>query len=364
MKRIVVCCDGTWNSPAQRFATNVFKFKSALLEAAPDGVRQCIYYDIGVGAGSLLERIPGLFGAGVGRNVQQAYRFVAENYEAGDELFFVGFSRGAYTVRSVVGMMRKCGILRRDNLDALKEAYRFYRDRRVPPGHDDALGFRRENSVAIPGNDDFVPPTRFMSVWDTVGTLGVPSGLFTTPVQMLLEFVFNRGIRFHDVALSRSVERAYQALAIDESRGDYQPTIWEQHPAASEQVLEQVWFAGAHTNIGGGAPDAEQSDHVLHWMASKAREADLAFDDSKLPAAEGNPEAPLHDSFVHIFKLRRFMRRPIGRGVPAEDAAYFGGRSCESVDPAVLRRHKANPDYHPPNLVTYYRENPDELNDS
>src|SRR5688500_2204086 len=108
MKRIVICGDGTWNSPAQTHITNVLKLKNAIPTIAPDGVEQCVYYDVGVGAGSLLERLPGLFGSGVGRNVQEAYRYIVDHYALGDELYFIGFSRGAYTVRSVVGMLRKC----------------------------------------------------------------------------------------------------------------------------------------------------------------------------------------------------------------------------------------------------------------
>ena len=357
MKRIVVCCDGTWNSPAQKHVTNVFKLSSAVPETAADGTEQRVYYDVGVGAGSLLERLPGLFGIGVGRNVRDAYRYVIENYEPGDELYFFGFSRGAYTVRSVVGMIRKCGVLRPDNHTAFDAAYRFYRDRKIAPGDEPAIAFRRKNSILIEG-DDYVPRTRFLGVWDTVGALGVPPGLFATPVQMLLEFVFNRGIRFHDVALSRSVDHAYQALAIDETRGDYQPAIWEQHPQPEGQVLGQVWFAGCHTDVGGGSPDPGQSDRTLLWMAAKAELAGLALDRARLPASGGPADSPLHNSFVHVFKLRGFLRRPVGRGVPPETATYFGGRSCESVDAAVLERHRLDSDYHPPNLITYFRDNP------
>jgi uncharacterized protein (DUF2235 family) len=363
MKRIVICCDGTWNSPAQQNQTNVYKLKSAIPDHPTDGIEQRVYYDVGVGAGSILERIPGLFGVGVGKNVRQAYRFIVDNYDPGDQLFFVGFSRGAYTVRSVVGMMRKCGVLRRDNRKALSTAYRFYRDRKITPADPRAAKFRLQNSVLVAGKEH-IPHTRFLGVWDTVGALGVPPGLFAKPFQLLLEFVFNRGIRFHDVALSRTVEHACQALAIDESRGDYQPTLWEQHPQAQNQTLEQVWFAGCHTNIGGGAPDPGQSDRTLLWMVEKARTAGLELDLARLPGQGGPADSPLHNSFVHVFKLRSFICRPVGRGVPAETATYFGGRSCESVDPAVLERYKLNPFYHPANLITYFREHLEALGEA
>jgi uncharacterized protein (DUF2235 family) len=362
MKRIVVCCDGTWNSPAQANTTNVYKISRAIPESGADGVEQLVYYDEGVGAGSLLERLPGAFGIGVWRNVQRAYRHVVDHYESGDEIYLIGFSRGAYTVRSTAGMIRKCGVLRRDNIAQLKQAYSFYRDRKVAPADDVARQFRAANSVLIGGDDPYVPPLRFVGVWDTVGALGVPPGLFSTPVQKLLQYLFNRGIAFHDVALSRSVERAYQALAIDERRGDYRPSIWEQHPEARLQVLEQRWFSGVHTDVGGGAADPRQPEHTLTWMIDKARAAGLSFDAAYLQAnVHDSIDGRLNSSVGYIFKLRPFYRRPIGEGVPVAEATYLAGASNEDVDPAVIDRNLKDPKYLPPNLVAYYRAHPDVL---
>ncbi len=127
-------------------------------------------------------------------------------------------------------------------------------------------------------------------------------------------------------------------------------------------MLEQRWFSGVHTDIGGGGPDPRQSNHTLTWMIDKARDAGLSFDDAYLrdnvhDAVDGS----LQNSMVHIFKLRPFYRRPIGEGVPVAEATYLGGASNENVDAAVIERNLSDPKYLPPNLVAYYRAHPDAL---
>jgi uncharacterized protein (DUF2235 family) len=353
MKRIVLCCDGTWNSAEQKNPTNVQKIRNLIQVRSNSGIAQRVYYQQGVGSGSVFERLPGLFGKGLWSNVQRTYRYLVENYEAGDEIYLFGFSRGAYTARSIGGLIRKSGVLRADRVDEIREAYDLYRNGKVRPSDQLAVDFRRDNSVYIGGEDPHVPNVKFIGVWDTVGALGVPLGTLTRFTQ--------RRHMFHDVALSRIVENAYHALAIDERRGDYQPTLWEQHPDAKTQRLEQRWFAGVHTNVGGGAPDAVQSDRALLWMIRKAASCDLAFDSEKVAAIADRVDGSIHDSFVHIFKLRPFYRRPIGEGVPAHEATYLGGISNETVDPAVLARNLKDPSYMPPNLVAYYREHPEQL---
>jgi uncharacterized protein (DUF2235 family) len=360
MKRIVLCCDGTWNSAEQKHWTNVLKLRNAVRVGSVEGVRQIVYYQEGVGTGSILERLPGLFGAGLGQNVQKAYRFLVESYDPGDELYLFGFSRGAYTARSTVGMVRKCGILRRDRLDLVESAYALHKNRGVSPN--DSAGFRELNSVQAnpsPGSadasnsDPFVPRVKFVGVWDTVGSLGIPLGIFSRMTQ--------RRHAFHDVALSRIVENACHALAIDERRIDYRPTLWEQHPDAKDQRMEQRWFAGVHTDAGGGASDHRQADRALRWIMDKAAGCGLALEAREVGLLANDPVGPLHDSLVHIFRLRPLYRRPIGRGVPAEQATYLGGVSNETVDPAVIARNLRYPSYMPPNVVAYYREHPDEL---
>jgi uncharacterized protein (DUF2235 family) len=353
MKRLVLLCDGTWNSADQKYLTNVRKMRDALLVRAPDGTAQRVYYQEGVGTRSKLERLPGLFGAGLWRNVQAGYCFVAENYDPGDELFLFGFSRGAYTARSIAGMLRKAGVLRRDRLDEVDRAYKLYKNRKVLPSDPEATGFRRDNSLQMDEAEPFVPNIKFVGVWDTVGALGVPLGPLSRFTQ--------RRHNFHDVALSRVVQNAYHAVAIDERRADYRPTLWEQHPDATQQRMEQRWFAGVHGNVGGGANDSDQSDRSLRWMIEKAQECGLAFDLDYLSRLSTRIDGPLMDSMVHVFRLRPLYRRPIGKGVPVDEATYLGGVSRETVDPAVIDRNIKDASYMPPNLVAYYREFPEEL---
>src|SRR5689334_12586040 len=147
MKRIAICCDGTWNKATQAFPTNVAKTKSAIAPIG-NGVEQLAFYDSGVGTGGLFDKVlGGITGRGLEQNVHDAYRYLVEHYNAGDEIFFFGFSRGAYTARSTAGMIRKCGILRRDEISRIKEAYDLYKNAGIHPDSDQAKSFRHDYSV-------------------------------------------------------------------------------------------------------------------------------------------------------------------------------------------------------------------------
>jgi len=180
MKRIVICCDGTWNRSDQKFATNVVKLRNALKLTSSQGVKQMSYYLDGVGTKSWVDKLPGgVFGSGLWQNVQKAYQHLVEYYEPDDEIYLFGFSRGAYTARSVVGMLRKCGILKRDQIGQIESAYEFYRNRDVKPTDKEAVDFRLQNAIALPAGEpgfENVPPVKFIGVWDTVGSLGIPLG--------------------------------------------------------------------------------------------------------------------------------------------------------------------------------------------
>src|SRR4029453_17904149 len=162
MKRLVVCSDGTWNTADQRYPPNVFKVSRLIPDMPAGGIPQKVFYAPGVGADSILGKLPGVFCYGLEENVNQAYRFLVDNFDAGDQLFFFGFSRGAYTVRSVVGMVRKCGILRRDRLEMLHKAYEFYRDSATKADSDAAAAFRAEHAQPLDTEGSNVPPVRFI----------------------------------------------------------------------------------------------------------------------------------------------------------------------------------------------------------
>src|SRR4051812_39519813 len=200
-KRLVVCCDGTWNRPDQlsegvAAPTNVSKLALAVARRDAGGTEQLLHYEPGVGT-RRFERIRGgAFGVGLSRNVRSCYRFLVDSYEPGDELYFFGFSRGAFTARSTAGFVRNCGILRREERGRVDEAYALYRargDARKPSG-----------AIAERFRPDYSPPDtpiHFIGVWDTVGSLGIP-------IPLLPSFITRRWT-FHDTELSRSVRNAY-----------------------------------------------------------------------------------------------------------------------------------------------------------
>ena len=337
-KRLVICCDGTWNTPdrvdrGEVCPSNVAKVALTLAPKDDEGKEQLLYYDKGVGTGVADRLRGGAFGWGLSRHIQDCYRFVADWYEPGDEIFLFGFSRGAYTARSLAGFIRNAGVLRREHVGRLPAAYELYR-RRGPQAHPRELEsqlFRRSFSHE--------PRIKFIGVWDTVGSLGIPFAR--------LGFL-NRRWQFHDVTLSSSVDHAYHAVAIDERRTWFAPTLWEQQDQAREagQVLEQVWFAGVHSNVGGGYQDSGLSDQALLWMKEKAEACGLAFDQAAFQArCKPNALGELRNSKTGIYRPWRDAIRPIGKGK----------NSNESVHESALRRMDQDPSYRPANLVRYRR---------
>ena len=203
----------------------------------------------------------GAFGHGLEDNVYEAYRFLVGNYEPGDELFLFGFSRGAFTARSLAGMIRKCGILERQHVRRYPAAIALYRDDQHPDSPA-ARTFRRAHAVG----GDATLPIRFIGVWDTVGALGIPL--------RGLRGLTRHKYQFHDTELSGSVAQACHALAIDERRAPFEPTLWAYRPKPG-QTVEQVWFAGVHSDVGGGYPDTGLADITLEWMIDRAQGAGL-----------------------------------------------------------------------------------------
>jgi uncharacterized protein (DUF2235 family) len=294
MKRLVVCCDGTWNKPDQlddglAAPTNVSKLALAVARRDEGGVEQEVRYVRGVGT-RRFERIRGgAFGFGLSRNVREAYRFLVGNYEPGDELFFFGFSRGAFTARSTAGLVRNAGILRPEHADRVEEAYKLYRARGESkrPNGDEALAFR--STYSHPDAD-----IHFIGVWDTVGSLGIPIDGFRLPL-------LTKRWSFHDTTLSSRVRHAHHAIAIDERRGPFKPTLWERQAHAEGQKLEQVFFAGVHCDVGGGYSDPALGEIPLLWMVDRARAAGLAFDAGRLAVVERSAaDAKLRSEGVQV----------------------------------------------------------------
>ena len=353
-KRLIVCCDGTWNRPDQMESgiaapTNVAKIALAVLRDAPDGPPQLLHYHAGVGTRRFERLRGGAFGFGISRNVRDCYRFLVENYEPGDELYLFGFSRGAFTARSLAGLVRNSGILRPQYVARIPDAYRLYRAGRksAKPRGIEAQLFRRMHS-----HPDQNPMVHFIGVWDTVGSLGIPIDGFG------LGWLVNSRWGFHDTELSSRVRYAYQALAIDEERTPFRPTPWTLDSEPAEQTLEQVWFSGVHSDVGGGYRDPALSEIALLWMADRASRAGLALDPERLRACNAPDDDPrritavcvepdalgsLHNSRKGLYRLLQRYRRPIAPN----------HLTCEAVASSAIWRLERAPDYRPPALEGY-----------
>ena len=325
MKRIVICCDGTWNTPESRYVTNVTITSRALRPRGRNGDEQVVFYDWGVGTGNKVDAVKGgAFGKGIDKNIRDAYRFLVHNYAPKDEIYFFGFSRGSYTVRSTIGLIRNCGLLKKSNADLIAEAYEMYRSDKGPDVRE-ARKFRGDFSNIV--------RIRFLGVWDTVGALGIPLGIFGRRNE--------RKFGFHDTTVSSIIDRAYHALAIDEKRKPFAPTVWKTKP--DRENFEQRWFVGVHCDIGGSYKDAGLSNLALKWMVDKARGSELAFDQMYLrEMLTENNTVKLHNSYTKPYrKLGKNIR---GIGITNHD---------EELHPSVMRRYRENRRYRPENLQIY-----------
>jgi uncharacterized protein (DUF2235 family) len=342
MKRLVICCDGTWNTPrGGTDATNIWKLRRSVAPMDQTGVEQRAFYQPGVGTSVGSRWRGGLFGWGLSDNVKDAYRWIVENFEAGDALFLFGFSRGAYTARSVAGMIRNVGVLRPEEVGRIGSAFRLYRNREpgAHPNGEQAQAFRRAHSIES--------RIAFLGVFDTVGALGIP----ISSVPILGGFARVKW-GFHDVQLSSSVDVAIQALAIDERRAAFRPTLWAKPVHPGNRVLEQVWFTGVHSNIGGGYAQCELSDQALDFMRHRAdRSGQAVRPDTHVPIdLYGN----LADSRSGVWRRLPIGVRTIGRLPDPDGIGGFGGPDpTQSLHPSVGARRDWQPGYAPSNLTKY-----------
>ena len=310
MKRLVICCDGTWNRLDARDGTNVARLAEAILGTAlrADGgaVTQVTYHLDGVGSGRGAARLAraadrilgGAFGWGLDALIEEAYRFLVLNYEPGDEIYLFGFSRGAYCARSLCGLIRRAGILERRRARAIPKAMTLYRarDTSAKSAGDRAKRFRAAHAshvTTVPGEaawrvaenlDDHPDPEplrlAYLGVWDTVGSLGVPKGW----IGGALEWTgFFEGHQFHDTKLSPLLRAARHAVAIDERRRDFEPTLWDLADLRGVEGVDldaypQRWFPGVHGAVGGGAPDAGLALGALDWIVAGAEARGLVVD--------------------------------------------------------------------------------------
>jgi uncharacterized protein (DUF2235 family) len=282
MKNIVICTDGTGNEYGKNI-TNVVE--TYLLAKKTRG--QIAYYDPGVGTGGYhydegTGKLKAAYdkgtGAGVHKNTEQAYAYLMEVYEPGDKIFLFGFSRGAFTARSLAGMLYKIGLLPSDHDNQLEYASKYYLDKRY---HKIAADFK--SSFCRPC------PVHFIGVWDTVAST-----------------LLHEGAKFTDTTLNPEVTFAYHAMAVDERRKDFPVSLWNEKKLSAKQTMEQVWFAGVHSNVGGWYTSRELSSIPLCWMIDKAVGAGLKIDSTllKTKRKEQNPLGKKHESYEKFWKFR------------------------------------------------------------
>ncbi|MFC5065882.1 DUF2235 domain-containing protein [Actinomycetospora atypica] len=333
MRRLVVCCDGTWDTPTDR--TNVSLFAEALVHDDAQVVR----YLPGVGAtGDPVSRlVQGAVGLGLNARVREAYTWLAETWRPGDEIVLVGFSRGAYTVRSLAGMLAATGLVafapgssRRARNAVVRRVFLDGYQRGLPlPDLPYAPGF---------GPDDEAP-IAFLGVWDTVGALGIPRtfGLLSTLVSRRLQ-------GFHDLRLAPDVRHARQALALDERRGAFVPAVWTRADDSAVDArgsFVQLWFPGVHGDVGGsGDRPRDLSDISLRWMADEATAAVGLRWVAAPPGGPGNPLGPLDPVPRGLFSVLSPRPRSVPRVV----------EGAPDVHPSAVAR-RAGTDYRPGRLV-------------
>lgn len=305
-KRIIICADGTWNEPERKdektgkmLPTNVLKVARAVLPRDKNGVDQVVYYHVGVGTGGPLDRLTGgAFGTGMAQNVRSLYRFIVYNWVPGDELYFFGFSRGAFTVRTLAGFMVKVGLLEKDDEYYVPKIYGLYESNAQPGSEEWTEAFKNIRGTRP------CPTIRFIGVWDTVGALGAPG---------FLGQVFNKKkYQYHDIGLHVEIENAYHALAIDERRKPFAPSLWKR-PQGWTGNLEQAWFPGVHSNVGGGYRPDGLANEALHWIVEKAEALGLKFDEEFLGHYLPCFNSTLNDSMSMMYRIMG----PIDREVAA-----------------------------------------------
>ncbi len=331
MANIVICSDGTWNRPEKEdkdTPTNVLRISRAITPHK-GGLTQHVFYDWGIG--SYHDNVTGgITGKGLEKNIKDGYRYIVQNYNEGDRIFLFGFSRGAYTSRAICGLVNNCGILKRKEAKRIEQAWELYRnsDDACKPNGEMANLFRKKYSYEE-------KKIHFVGVWDTVGALGIPVSFLG-----LLE----RDEQFYDTKMGRNINIARHALAIDEAREDFEPTIWKQKQGVD---IKQIWFAGVHCDIGGSyARDKNRllsSNVSLSWMVEQAKSAGLIIEPyllSQIRSAKKVKTLPeLHNSRINFFRLKE----PVNRTLRITDTL--------KIHASVKERYEIDSGYRPEKLV-------------
>ena len=329
-RKLIVCSDGTWNSPddedrGSRRPTNISKISRAILPVNDRDESQIVFYDEGVGTSWGQKFLGGITGLGLSANILECYRFLSDNYQDEDDIYLFGFSRGAFTSRSLSGFIAKVGIVTKADVYYLPDLYRLYRE---DASEAVVAAFCDKKSISR-----FKPRIKMLGVFDTVGALGIPLGGFNDVINDLNIADF----QFHNIGLSPIVESAYHALAIDERRVPFKPSLWDEKAVSANTTMEQRWFSGVHSNIGGGYKPDGLANIALHYMVEKAIGCDLQFDMDYLAFFKAVPESELRNSMSFKYRILGEHVRPI-------DTA------SQLIDQSVRDRMAKLPNYKPPNV--------------
>lgn len=376
MKRIAIFCDGTWNSPTIDQPTHVRQLSMAV-DQGPD---QLSLYMPGVGVNNqnsgvfsgLLNKFGGgAFGWGLNAKIKAAYADLARNYEPGDEILIFGFSRGAYTARSLGGMIRKCGFPDQVTDASIRKAFRLYKKSgsKNAPDTPHILKARAKISPHFAtsqvdldsrrGGDVHLVRVTYMGIWDTVGALGLPVALFG-PVAKL----WNSRHQFHDTDLSSLVQSARHAVAIDEMRTMFEVTPWSNLDAtrdtngritgpglnkddtSPDRPYQQMWFAGDHSMVGGTGQLRGLTSITLDWIADGARRVGLRLRNDP-PVLDAAPD-PMHPGPE---QHDRDALRVIAPDLLRRRKLLY---THTDVAPSVIDRIRGTPGYRPDNLRTHF----------
>lgn len=365
-KRLAVFLDGTWFDTMDN--TNVWRLKSLCASVDGEGCSQLVYYHMGVSG-----LWGGAFGKGLIDNVIQGYEWLVENYEQDDEIFIFGFSRGAFTARSLAGLVAKYGLLRAGaplGVGQLYERYRRGSDRTIWKLH----ALQNEGKLDDANLEErwmlkFCMPVtiKMVAVWDTVGSLGIPF--------LQIPGISRSTLSFLHTGLRIPIENGFHALAIDEHRHSFSPTLWTvkkstQAAPRSIDSVEQRWFVGAHGNVGGGCHSDLLAQRPLKWIRDKAEALGLCF---RYPVnVDGDmATATIIDSYGNFMRgayswfTKRYYR-PIGQ----IEMKVQGAESVtvnETIDSFVFERWRQDASYRPPQITdwaTRKRVDPVEINSS
>ncbi len=316
-KNIIILSDGTGQDGEKDQSTNVHRLFLALENKTS---KQFVFYQEGIAAKGLL---PVKFwrtitGFGIGKHIRECYKEIVQEFEIGDNLYFFGFSRGAATVRSLSGFIELFGVLPKNRPDLIKKAYKIYKRTNLIKRARAAKKFTEQYSTTW-------TRVKFLGVWDTVTVLGLP----IKPLSDILHYFPALKYKFHNFSLSSSVENAYQALSIDDERKRYHPILWNEK-INSGQKIEQVWFCGDHSDVGGGHLKGNLANIPLKWMVENAVAQNLILNNDDLLSLPSDPNEHLHTTFNlwNQYKIRAWPEKD-DNGEP---------RGKPNIHPSVFQR--------------------------